>query len=68
MGIKNENDRHGNGGRTREWPTTLAALIVVEIWRDMVHQRRRRADTYTVTVPSMYQIGMVWWSILSILC
>jgi hypothetical protein len=31
--IKNWNDRHGNrnGGRTLEWPTTLAALIVVEI-------------------------------------
>jgi hypothetical protein len=31
--IKNESDRHENenGGRTREWPTTLAALIVVEI-------------------------------------
>jgi hypothetical protein len=35
--IKNVNDRHGNGnggrtgGRTREWPTTLTALIVVEI-------------------------------------
>jgi hypothetical protein len=31
--IKNRNDRHenGNGGRTWKYPTTLAALIVVEI-------------------------------------
>jgi hypothetical protein len=32
--IKNGNDRHGNenGGRTRERPTTLTALIVVEMF------------------------------------
>jgi hypothetical protein len=48
--IKNENDRHENGngdrtgmaehengGRTREWPTTFIALIVVEIYKMSYH-------------------------------